>query len=599
MLRRVVAVTVVGLVLAVASASAATFSVEVTGPAWQTDALAIALRHDLATKDFVLATPPARADIAVKVAFVGSAITYLVTRDGMPPVRGASALGTLDRRALANAIVDGMHRLANAKTDAEGPAPVLDLLALLLGGFAWGAFIAACLPLAFPPFVGLHRVEHRELPPAIGAWLAVAIQRAVWLAILVAPLVGGVWLARDALALPAAIAWGVVLPIAGLVVRGLWLWLVRVLARRLDAELVDGNATEHNPWNAEVRGYLVGYLRRANLDVDETLVDRMRFLPGVEDDAIHVYAGRVVIGRAILELALAPYGRPHDFAMPRVSTLHWTHWNTGLVMATEADQKLATREDRDPAKHATVDEGVHERVALGEPPTFTGLVEPVSLDPRTYYRPADDPMWLDWDPGEEFDGTDAGDKDFLFGVLVLAIGALQRHEDRGATFALWWRRRFGRAAPVRLIATLAGPVRRFFAARSAALADVHAALAGARHHVAQYHAWRLWRQNGLITSRAYVPELEATSIAIGVTLDHERITYVDGHDAAMLRSRIAHMRPFIEPSRLRRRTRARKLVLSFAMLAGVAVVAALAVQAVLYHSTYEQRLDQQRRQHDR
>jgi hypothetical protein len=587
-------VIVLGFVLAVAKiASAAPFSVEVTGPAWQADALAVALRHDLA-KD-------ARDDLTVRVSFAGTALTYVVTRTGLPPIRGASALGALDRRELANAIIDAMHRLGSTRRAAEGPAPPFALLALLLGGLAWGAFAAACIPRAFPPLIGLHRVEHHELPAAIGAWIAVAIQRALFVSLALAPLVAAVWFAGLALELSALVTWGVVLPIAGLVVRFVWQLTVRLLAKRLDAELVDGAPTTANPWHAEVRGYLGGYLVRANLDVDETLVESMRFLPGREDDAIYVYAGRVVIGRAILEHALAPYGRPHDFAMPRVSTLHWTHWNSGLVMATEADQKLATREDRDPSKHATVDEGVHERVAIGEPPTFTGFIEPVMLDGRTQYRPGDDPLWLDWDPGEEFDGTDAGDKDFLFGVLVLAMGAIQRHEDRGGTLALWWKRRFGRMSVARFFAAITGPVRRFAAARSAALADVHAMLAGARHHVTQYHAWRLWRRDALITSRAYVPELEATSRAIVATLERDSDSG-DGHEAAALRDRIAHLRAFVEPEGTRKRTRKRRLVVSFAMLAGLALMAALAVQAVLYHSTYEQRLDQQisqqRRQHD-
>jgi len=542
-----------------------------------------------------------RADIVVRVAFAGSAITYIVTREGLPPIRGASALGTLDRRELANAILDAMHRLDSARREAEGPAPPLALIAWILGGLAWGIFAAACIPLAFPPLVGLHRVEHHELGPALRAWLAVIVQRALFVAILFAPLVGGVWLAADALAVSPAIAWGVVLPIAGIAMRFVWLGVVHLLAKRLDRELVDGVANEQNPWHAQVHGYLRGYLARANIDVDETLIERMRFYPGRDLEAIHAYAGRVVIGRAILERALAPYGRPHDFAMPRVSTLHWTHWNSGLVMATESDQKLASREDRDPSKHATVDEGVHERVALGEPPTFTGVVEPVALDGRTFYRPGDDPAWLDWDPGEEFDGTDAGDKDFLFGVLVLAMGAMQRHEDRGATFSLWWRRRVG-SSIVRVAAKIVGPLHRFTSTRSAVLADVHAALAGARHHVAQYHAWRLWRRDDLITSRAYVPELEATSRAIGARLERASNdrdgSRVGGAEAALLRDRIAHLRVFVEPNRRPRRTRTQKLVVSVAMLAGIAIVAALAVQAVLYHSTYEQRLDQQRRQHD-
>jgi hypothetical protein len=35
-------------------------------------------------------------------------------------------------------------------------------------------------------------------------------------------------------------------------------------------------------------------------------------------------------------------GRPHDYAAPRVSTLHWTQWNARLVMATEPGAAVAT-----------------------------------------------------------------------------------------------------------------------------------------------------------------------------------------------------------------------------------------------------------------
>jgi hypothetical protein len=45
-------------------------------------------------------------------------------------------------------------------------------------------------------------------------------------------------------------------------------------------------------------------------------------------------------------------------------------------------------------------------------------------------------MWLDWDPVEEYDGTDAGDRDFLFGVIVHALGRAQRHEVGAAALAI-------------------------------------------------------------------------------------------------------------------------------------------------------------------
>src|SRR6185503_6455774 len=284
------------------------------------------------------------------------------------------------------------------------------------------------------------------------------------------------------------------------------------------------------------RAYFVGYLRRANLDADEHALERVRFLPGTRDE-VFVYGGglthtRVVVPRPMLEHALAPYGRPHDYLEPRVSTLHWTHWNAGLVMPTEAGAKLASKEDRQP--HETRDDGESERVALGEPPTLAGLVEPIALDPRKNYRPGDDPLWLDWDPGEEYDGTDAGDKDYLFGALVRAMGTAQRHEDRTATIAIAWRHWLGGRAVTRVLARVTKPIRTAAAPQTIALGDTYAALGGARHHLAQFLAWRTMRREDLVTARAYVPELEAASRAIA--------TAVDSDDEPELHRRIVHLR---------------------------------------------------------
>jgi hypothetical protein len=453
------------------------------------------------------------------------------------------------------------------------------------------------LPIAWPPLIGLHRVEHGELAPSLRAWLVLAAQRCVWLALVFVPAGMLLGLYADAIDLSWAIAFGVIAPLVGLALRLAWRGVVEVLAVRLDAALVDGDATAKQPWHPHVRAYYVGYLRRANLDVDELALERVVFLSGhartgPEEMAVEVYGGglahtRIVIPRSMLEHALAPYGRPHDYLEPRVSTLHWTHWNQGLVMPTEPGAKLASKAERQPS--ANVDEGEFERIALGEPPTLAGLVEPVAYDPRTSYRPGDDPLWLDWDPGEEYDGTDAGDKDYLFGAVVEAMGKMQRHEDRGATVALAWRQWIAARRPAQLLAKLTGPLRRFAARHTAELADVHAVFGGARHHVAQHIAWRLWRREDLLTARAYVPELEACSRAILGALDADTHDYFED-----LRARLVELRRFLTGVRPPRSQRAR-LALAFAVLAGVAGVAALIVQSVVYHATYEERISAERR----
>ena len=542
------------LALVIAIATSTTFDLDVRGPAWQVESLTATLAADLAGPEMQLAK---NADLHVAIVVEPRALQYALTREGVAPVRGTIAL-PIDRQSLGGVIKDALRRLV---PHPAAPTSTSAALVFLLGGLAWGLALGVCVPIAFPPLGGLHRVDHSELGRALRAWLALAARRSATLALLLAALGAVLWLGDPVLTL------GVIAPSIILAARFAWLAAARILARRLDRTLVDGN-----DWHDHVRAYYVGYLRRANLDVDEEALARVRFLPG-KTDRVAVYGGsytRVVIPRAMLEAALAPYGRPHDIAKPRLSTLHWTYWSNGLVMPTTADDKLATRSDRDPKTSIHLnDDTAHERLALGEPPTLTGIVEPVAFDPRTSYRPAEDPLWLDWDPGEEFDGTDAGDRDFLFGVIAHAMGVAQRGEDRAETFRLAFPR-IPRA--------------------SSRLADLYAVLHGARHHLAQYIAWQLWHRDDLLTARAYVPQLEHRSRSILTALDTD-----PAEDQPALRARLQWLRGFIDPRATRKVSQRRRLAIAFALLAALAGVAALVVQAALYHSTYEERHDDGRR----
>lgn len=270
------------------------------------------------------------------------------------------------------------------------------------------------------------------------------VRRAAGVALVYLPVALGVVCAGDAI-VPAdrAVQLALVLPLGLLVARQALRLAVAVAAERLDAAVVD-SGVDAAAWHEAVHGYLVGYRRRGGLPVDDELLHRLVVLPAsgpATGDEVRVYGGgathtRVAIPRRMLELALAPWGRPHDYAAPRVSTLHWTQWNAGLVMATEPGAVIATREQRQPRQTTTDgDPSEHAREHIGEPPTSIGIIEPRALDPRTSYRPHDDPAWLDWEPPEDSDGTDAGDRDFLFGVLAHAIAEVERHGDRIATLA--------------------------------------------------------------------------------------------------------------------------------------------------------------------
>jgi hypothetical protein len=536
---------------------------------------------------------PPVGGLGVALALLGVFAALLLS-----PVIAATWLArgaTLRARIRSFAAAAGVGAVAAVLVVEGDRVPEVPGAILFAGGLAWGALAAAVLPHIAPPVAGFHRIEHHELVAALRAWGALALQRMLVAALALGALGALLYALGETLGLPLVVTFGVVAPIVVLGLRLAVRGLVEVLAVRLDAQLIDGDPGQH-PWDVQVRGYFTGYLRRANLDVDEAALERMRFLPGLEPDTVAVYGGghthtRVVIGRAMLEHALAPYGRPHDYLAPRVSTLHWTHWNAGLVMPTEAGARLATREDRQ--VHQIVDEAAaHERIALGEPPTLSGIVEPIKFDPREKYRPNDDPLWLDWDPGEEHDGTDAGDKDYLFGHLVHAYGMVTRHDDRAATVAMAWRRWLAPTRAGAVLDRVVRPVAGLAARQRDGLGDVAVVLGGARHHLAQSLGWALWRRDDLLTARAYVPELEAQSHELTKALR----AGASGDGDAATRRRLARLVRYAAP--VDSAAPRRRWTLGIALAAGAAAVIALVVQAVTYHGTYEARMKAQERERE-
>ncbi|GAH45581.1 unnamed protein product, partial [marine sediment metagenome] len=252
---------------------------------------------------------------------------------------------------------------------------------------------------------------------------------------------------------------------------------------------------------------------------------------------------------------------------------------------------MASMADRTPRDD--MDGGEIEHQPLGQPPTLAGIVEPSAIDARLAFRPAEDPVWLDWDPGDEHDGTDPNDKDFLFGALVRELGLIERRDDHMLTvahaFALWLRKR-----PAKLTkAWRRGfqlPYRLFLARFPALLADAYAALNYARPHLVQYLAWQVWRREDQLTARAYPPVLQRQSEQIFATLAADK--KAAGSDLA--KRRLVWMSAFgREQLRSRRATIARRIVFAgfgLALLIGAAVGVKRALD---YHPTYVKRIEQQ------
>lgn len=564
------------------AAPARSVEVDVQPAGWQAEALATALKSDLVDDRLILAK--ADPDLRVALVIEEAQIRYRVSAlwPGAPPPRvGAIAIGG-SRAAFAAALRDELHGLARVTIDervapavvpptllvtaigcaiaalvmlapflvrrrrpigvmAIAGACVLVLLAWMssalwlgLGGLAWGTFVVATMPIVFPPIIGLGRIEQGELGRVLSAWVAAVGRRVVLASVLYVPVAIVAWWFGDLVIVALALL------ATRMTVRG----VIAVVALELDARLIDDTGSG---WEAATRAYVIGYVERARLDLDRDLLARVRLVPGTGDEVVAygggLAASRIVIPKRMLELALAPWGRPHDYAAPRVSTLHWTEWNAGLLMPTEIeDDQIATAEQRQPKPFTA--EGEADREVLGEPPTLAGTIEPAALDPQpSAYRPHDDPMWLEWDSGDEDDGTDAGDRDFLFGAIMHALAAIQRHDDRLATFALRWPR-----------------LRR----REAAIGDYHTALIGARHHLVQYLGFRKWQREDLLTARAFAPELEAATRRV--------VSVAAGSDA-----RIARLADPEHVTAFRRFAFATAIVLCVAAL-GVAVV-----NAVRYH----------------
>ncbi|HEX3762226.1 MAG TPA: hypothetical protein VHW23_26175 [Kofleriaceae bacterium] len=561
---------------------------EDAGPDREGDAAAAAAVHEL----------PPPGDVAVAIGLALAVLAAPIALGSLRARRLVARAAAL--RALIGVGCAGGLALAIAALEPPGGRGAL----FAAGGVAWGALAAVTLPVVLPPLPGLQRSDYRELLRLLAGWSGLVVRRAAGVALIYAPVALGVVLAGDAIvATDGDMRLALVMPLALLVVRQAVRLAVAVVAERLDAALVDPTV-DATAWRDAVRGYLVGYLRRNGLPVDTDQLDRLVVIPSrpagpAAGDEVRVYGGgathtRVAIPRRMLELALAPWGRPHDYAAPRVSTLHWTQWNAGLVMATEPGAVVATREQRQPRETtAEGDPSEHAREDLGEPPTLIGIIEPRALDPRTSYRPHDDPAWLDWEPLEDYDGTDAGDRDFLFGVLAHAIAQAQRHGDRIATLAAWLR-------PLgRLLDRLSDPI-----------ADDHAAISGARHHLVQYLGWEAWQREDLLTRRAYAPELEAMSRrllamtneprdatrggvngpALPVQRGREGPLLIDPVSrtaavAARARTRLARLAGLV-PGTVAVPSGWRRLALAGAVAAGLGAAAFAVVDAARYHASY-------------
>jgi hypothetical protein len=459
-----------------------------------------------------------------------------------------------------------------------------------IGGLGWGAFLVLVVRTAFPPLDGLERVPQRELGRFLSTWCLAALERLAVLAVGNAPLVVLVaWLGAS---LAVAPQW-IYLVLAPAVVWLARLWFgswVECLAARLDRRIIDGRASDDNPWSREVSEYLMGYVRRTGWDLDPRLLASVVFLPGKQIDGVVSYGGgathvRIAIDRELLTMAMGPL---LDDKLDEKPAL-WPDWTIARVTPSPGGRSPSAApspHDFRGRKQKTSYPGA-QRKPLGQAATLLGYVTPApgELVPLISDSPQDLAIvrellsehypWFAPDPDEEYDATDRTDKDLLFGALVHELGAVRRNETQLATLRLALGRRVARL-------TLRVRVR---------LADSYAALNFARHHLIQYLYYSWTRETDVLTARARPARLHEVSTRILA-----EVSVPEAKPPRAIRARLTWLSQFFaEPIVDRRGVLASRLAVG-AVMAALLVAAGLAVRrSIAYHATYIERMNAQER----
>ncbi len=481
-----------------------------------------------------------------------------------------------------------------------------------VGGLAWGAVVLAVGRFVLPPLPGVERVRHDALWPVIEAYLGVVLQRAMLAALGLAPLALVAWVALAAGAsreltvlviAPAAVLLGFV-----------WILLLAdVLTVYLDRKLVWAAATGDDPWHRALSKYFRGYARRMGLDVDPRVVDRILFLPGKEDGVASWGGGwsrpRIVVGPELREVAL---GELVEEAEHAAGEHHLEEWPLGLVVPPAGEAPAGMRALRNGERlRAAGIRGLAPRGAgrlIGESATLLGWVLPIPSDESVplvsntsedfgvvrelltehyaaFEKNVDD---------EEYDDTDRSQKDFLYGALLVELGAVLRGQSLLATFglALETASAHGRG-PFAMLGRAACRLHRRFAARwPAVLGDAFAALNQGRDHLIQYLFFVRTRQLLPLTARASVPIMVRTSKEI---LDLVAAEEPDGADRQLFRAtprnRLVWLsRLFFEPIPEPRERRLRLAAMLALVVALGAAVAASVREAQRYHPVWVERM---------
>jgi hypothetical protein len=513
---------------------------------------------------------------------------------------------------LASVLIDVREALTQLATSKAAA-----LLLPISAGMLWGAVGLLNAGWVFAPIHGLGQIRHEGLWPLLRAWIALALLRAILLLFYV-PVVVLTVRGAATLGFPPSVTLGLVLPITGLLAYFWLLSLVDNLALFLDAQLVIGPASARNPWHTTIKRYFRGYVRRNAIDLDVALLERTLFLPSLLPNVISYGGGfarpRILVGEQAREVALG--GLPEEADFPD-RTVNPEEMPCGFLVpssAAEQDgQRLARAEMR--RRELTLaplkPRGAAPRL-MGENATLLGWVLPQPVDggiPLISNTSEDYDVvkrlltehYAAFERGldeDEVDDTDPTQKDFLFGALIREFGVLTRRDSFLSTIRyslvlgsqrLAWLYRFVVRPPIKFY-------ERFLAGPGAKVADAYAALNHGLHHLIQYLFFLRVGEEAPLTARANVPRLMQTSREMVERISRDRLSAEERHLLrATPRERALWLsQSFFAPVTARRSQSLRVLAgIALAVTVGILIVTAV-VDAVDYHPTYVERMQQER-----
>lgn len=429
-------------------------------------------------------------------------------------------------------------------------SPAVTILKFWLGGAGWASIVVIAHRFAFSGLRGLDRATYFTIFPILRAWFSVSIWKLFVFVVALWPFLAAGLQVAHLLALAQDTSLTLAAPISILLGCLWYLVWIAYLASHLDGEFLLGTPLDRKRWDAEVRKYFSGYLRRLDIHVNERLLKRTLFLPGKIETVLSYGGGwtrpRVVVNETLLRLALGPLpieerleAGERGFADYVAGTLKpkrrrkagsvdddegWAFierardFVSGLrIRKTPTD--TAVRAQAGPAFN------LHNANVLGYViPSTRPETEALAADNREDLDALGELLTAHYaqfakdgdQEGYELDDSDPTDRDFLFGALLREQGVLDLRQEILGSFSIAF------VHACRHLPMFLGQILSFlkdiygtgFSKYPDLLADSYAALNSGRHHLTQHIYFQLTGYERMLTTRGDETLLYATSTTI-------------------------------------------------------------------------------------